>query len=677
MPEEKPKISVVLCSCGGALSEKIDLERLAEFARDLPDVVSVRTLTLLCRRGEERQALEESLRKEKVDRVVFAGCSPGISEDLLDEILRSAGIHPGMAAICDLREQCAWVIAERTRATERALLLLRGGIDRVRRISPHFEDRKNAVRNRVIVLGGGVAGVETALQLSRLEHPVILVEREHELAGVSAEAIKADENIQVMTATTISRCRGFAGDFEVCLDRNGEKTVVEAGAIVIATGAARADVEEDYGFHAGGKILTQAALEEILFAEQEARVAFPPGTVVFYLLGVVGEQGKLNTIAALKQALLLARNLGCRVFVGCEDVKVAGPGLETLYREVRDSGVIFFKYGSERPEVLADASGLRVKIRDALLSGGTVSDVLSMRADMVVLEQRFEPAAGASELQRILRIDTGPDGFFQSDNVFRLPALLNRKGIFVAGSARLPQTVEECVADAGSAALAVHQFLREGSVTVVAGRNAVEKGRCTLCLTCYRLCPQQAISWSRAAEISDVACQACGVCSSDCPAVAIQLKTHTNEQVTNDLELRLGDRLSRIEGGIVAFCCRQSATVAAESAGARRTAFPAGLHVIPVPCSGKIDVLHLLKAFECGADGVLVFPCRENNCKYLSGNIRARKRVAHAKARLEAIGIAPERLELCNISSIQPGRFVRAVEAMVETVRRLGPAVGA
>jgi coenzyme F420-reducing hydrogenase delta subunit len=123
---------------------------------------------------------------------------------------------------------------------------------------------------------------------------------------------------------------------------------------------------------------------------------------------------------------------------------------------------------------------------------------------------------------------------------------------------------------------------------------------------------------------------------------------------------------------VVAFCCRHSGSAAADSAAALRLAFPAGLHLVSVPCSGKVDSLHVLKAFELGADGVLIFSCPEDNCRHLQGNVRAKKRVKALQGKLEELGLSADRLALCPIASIEPHRFIEAVESMVERVKALG-----
>ena len=104
-----------------------------------------------------------------------------------------------------------------------------------------------------------------------------------------------------------------------------------------------------------------------------------------------------------------------------------------------------------------------------------------------------------------------------------------------------------------------------------------------------------------------------------------------------------------------------------------RLSYPANIKIIQVPCTGKVDVLYLLKSFQRGADGVYVAGCMEGNCHYLTGNLRARKRVEYIKKILDEIGIGGERLEMYNMSAAQGPRFVEIANEMTERIKKLGP----
>lgn len=127
------------------------------------------------------------------------------------------------------------------------------------------------------------------------------------------------------------------------------------------------------------------------------------------------------------------------------------------------------------------------------------------------------------------------------------------------------------------------------------------------------------------------------------------------------------------EPRIVAFCCKYCAYAAGDLAGSMRLSYPAGIRVIQVPCTGRVDILHLLRAIEDGADGVYVAGCLEGECHFLTGNIKTRKKVEYVKKTLEEIGIKPERVEMFNLSSAMGPRFAEIANEMTERIAKLGP----
>ncbi len=124
---------------------------------------------------------------------------------------------------------------------------------------------------------------------------------------------------------------------------------------------------------------------------------------------------------------------------------------------------------------------------------------------------------------------------------------------------------------------------------------------------------------------------------------------------------------------IAAFCCSHSAYPAADMAGAMRTPVSEGIYIIQVPCAGKVEEFHILKAFEKGADGVLVMTCPEESCHSLSGNTRAKKRVHRIHQVLKEIGLEAERLEVFHVAANQAPQWARLVNGMAERIRALGP----
>ena len=130
---------------------------------------------------------------------------------------------------------------------------------------------------------------------------------------------------------------------------------------------------------------------------------------------------------------------------------------------------------------------------------------------------------------------------------------------------------------------------------------------------------------------------------------------------------------NNFEPQIVAFCCHYCAYGAADLAGSMRLNYPANVKIVKLPCTGKTDILYLLKAFEDGADGVYVAGCLEGICHFTDGNIKAKRRVARAKKLLDEIGLDGARLEMYNMSASMGPKFAEVAREMTERIRELGP----
>ena len=131
--------------------------------------------------------------------------------------------------------------------------------------------------------------------------------------------------------------------------------------------------------------------------------------------------------------------------------------------------------------------------------------------------------------------------------------------------------------------------------------------------------------------------------------------------------------MSEFEPKIVAFCCNFCAFAAADLAGAMRIQYPVNVRIVRLPCTGKVDTILLMKAFEQGADGVFIAGCLEGECHFLEGNFRAKKRVAYVKRLLAEVGIDPLRVEMFNLSSADGPRFAEITEDMTARIKELGP----
>jgi len=218
------------------------------------------------------------------------------------------------------------------------------------------------------------------------------------------------------------------------------------------------------------------------------------------------------------------------------------------------------------------------------------------------------------------------------------------------------------------------QAIRAAQRCLTCGAGAyVDMDKCIACLTCVRVCPYEVPKLVRGtAEIPIDQCQACGICAAECPANAISMKLYTDER----LIAKIKDALQKVQANgdpaIVGFACQYCA-YAGEERDVIKAKLPKNVQTIDVLCSGKVETLYLLKAFEFGADGVFLAGCLEGECHNDKGNVHAGQRAAYVKGLLDEIGLGAERMAMFNMSPEQCANMTESVTALVSTVKELGP----
>jgi heterodisulfide reductase subunit A-like polyferredoxin/coenzyme F420-reducing hydrogenase delta subunit len=529
----------------------------------------------------------------------------------------------------------------------------------------------------VLVIGGSWSGIKVACELVDLDYRVILIEDSAELGGnalfdhfVSSnkeelsrllEKVKDHEAVEVLVSTKLVILTGVPGDFRVWLEQEGKVSERTAGAVVVALEAETVSLSSAYGLQAAENVLAQSEVEAKLASAGIGEIFKD----VLFLVGLQQEGSPLVMERAIRSASQIQALEGCQAKVVTGNVKVAEHGLESLYTESRKSGIIYLKV-KEPPNIKQDGSSLQIDVFDNVLNRD-----IKLTPDMVVVEEAFRPHQDATRVSRVLGIGTDTEGFFQQANVYYLPTRTNREGIFVVGSAREPRNLMHGWTDTGNTVLEVRNLLGEGKKLVPMETAKIHRGKCTICLTCVRVCPHGAIYWDNRAIISPVACQGCGICASECPMDAIQIVNYTDDQMEEQVLASIDKEAEAPQ--IIAFCCQNSAHEASQMALMFGRSLPVGLQMIKVPCAGKVDVDYILTALEAGADGVVVLACHKDNCKSQQGNTFAQWRVEDAGRMLEEIGLEKERVHFATVASNMPAEFVRITNEVEDTLKRLGP----
>jgi heterodisulfide reductase subunit A len=187
-PQAPPRVGVYVCHCGTNIAGIVDVEAVTHFAASLEDVVVARHYSYMC--SDPGQALiAEDIRQAGVNRVIVASCTPNMHEGTFRKACAQAGLNPFLFQMTNIREHCSWVTDDRLAATEKAEALVEAAIRRVGWQVP-LEMRRVNVKPSALVVGGGIAGIETALRLADSGKQVYLVEREPSIGGHMARLYK-------------------------------------------------------------------------------------------------------------------------------------------------------------------------------------------------------------------------------------------------------------------------------------------------------------------------------------------------------------------------------------------------------------------------------------------------------------------------------------------------------
>jgi len=184
-----PRVGVLVCHCGVNIAGVLDVEELAEYAGTIPDVVVAKTHLFACSSvGQDK--LVELIREHGVNRIVVAACTPRTHEPVFQEACAQIGFNPYLLEMVNIRDQCSWVHAkDRKGAQDKALTLLRMGVARARHLEPLFKGEV-PMTQAALVVGGGIAGMQSSLDLADSGFYVYLVERSSSIGGVMSQLDK-------------------------------------------------------------------------------------------------------------------------------------------------------------------------------------------------------------------------------------------------------------------------------------------------------------------------------------------------------------------------------------------------------------------------------------------------------------------------------------------------------
>ncbi len=568
--EEEVRVGVFTCHCGANIGRVVDIPEVTEYAEGLDKVVHAEEGLFICS-TDAAASIADTIREKELNRVVVAACTPRTHEPLFRDTLREGGINQYFFDMANIREHCSWVHSkQKEEATAKAKDIIRMSVARTVGLEP-LQEFELPVNKAALVVGGGVAGMTSALGLANQGFQVHLVEKDETLGGMARRIrttlegvdvqahlrelirqVYAHPLIHVLHAATITEASGYVGNFVTTVEAEGQVRTIHHGATILATGAAEYRPTE-YLYGEDERVLTQLELEERLAMEDET-VARARSLVMIQCVGC-REEGRdycarVCCSQAIKNALKLkTKNPEMDVYVLYRDMRTYG-FKEDYYREAAEKGVRFLHWEPEgRPEVEPGRDETGQPVLQVTVPNAILGQSLAIDADLVVLSAAVAPSQGNPELARLFKVPVNPDGFFQEAHVKLRPVDFGADGVFLCGSAHYPKHITEAVSQAYGAAGRAVTLLSHDTVTASGSVCEVEPAACIACGACIDVCTYDAIRWggtkaAKKAEVIPALCKGDGLCCSNCPTSAIVLRHYTDEEVFNQIDAALSEAWS-------------------------------------------------------------------------------------------------------------------------------------
>jgi len=559
--EEEVRVGVFACHCGANIGRVVDIPSLVEYAEGLEHVAHAEEGLFICSTDAAAQ-ISKTIEEKKLNRVVVAACTPRTHEPLFRDTLREGGINQYFFDMANIREHCSWVHSkQKEEATAKAKDIVRMSVARTVNLQP-LNEFDLPVNKRALVVGGGLAGMTSALSLANQGFEVVLVERDRELGGMArrlrytldgldvqatlkdlVQRVYRHRLIQVLHNATITNVSGYVGNFVTTVESDRGVARIEHGAAILATGASEYTPTE-YLYGQDDRVMTQLELEERI-GSGDAALLESRALAMIQCVGCREKDRNYCARVCCTQAIKNALNLKKvdpkkEITIFFRDMRTYGFS-EDYYRKAAEQGVRFVRFEPEhKPEVeAAQGEGrpvLRVTAPDPVLGQRLAIDV-----DHLVLSAAVIPSKGSDDAGRLFKVAKNPDGFFQEAHVKLRPVDFAADGVFLCGAAHYPKHVSETINSAYGAAGRAASLLAQDTVTASGSVCHVVGVDCIACGACVTACTYGAVQMKKTpegttAEVNPALCKGDGLCCAKCPTGAIVLDHFTDEAVFGQID---------------------------------------------------------------------------------------------------------------------------------------------
>lgn len=571
--QEEPRIGVFVCHCGANISSIVDIPSTVEYCKSLPNVVHAQNQIFSCATNSAKE-ITDITREKGLNRVVVAACSPRTLEPLFRDTLREAGINQYYYEMANIREHNSWVHQkEKELATSKAKDIIRMSVSRACHLEP-LQEFDLPVNNNALVVGGGIAGMTTALSIANQGHEVYLIEKEKDLGGIAnkihytlegldVQAYLSDLKqkvyrhslIHVYTDAVITNAGGYIGSFVTTIQSPRGATEIKHGVSILATGA---DVYQptEYLYGQDERVMTHLELEEKI-ATNDEKVASAQSIVMIQCVGCRNEErnycSRLCCSESVKNALLLKeKNPESDIYILFRDVRTYGLK-EDFYREASNKGVRFIRYeqGAEPTVEPGEAEDGRPVLKVTAIDY-VLNKKIELDADVLALAAAILPAANTKEVANQFKVTLSPDGFFKEAHVKLRPVEFATDGVYLAGLAHYPKFISETINQSYGAAGRVLTLLSHDTVVASGSVCEVDENKCISCGACITACTYGAIDFyespaGRKARVNPVLCKGDGLCNTKCCTNAIMLKHFTDDEVISEIDAMLEEKTVKVD----------------------------------------------------------------------------------------------------------------------------------